>query len=402
MKTIYLISVFTLILLLAIFGCERYNPFEPVSEEGAVPVGKAAGANRWIVVFEPGTFVNEPAKEAILKRFDAVEIKDLPLVNGAAVILPPAAAPALGRVSGVIRVDPDIVVHIIKGKPSKPPGQGKPKNEEPQPPQSLPWGIDRIDAELVWSTDNGNGVNIAILDTGIDLDHPDLIGNIGGGINIINSRKSANDDNGHGTHVAGTVAAVNNEIGVVGVAPDAKLYAVKAFDRKGNGFLSDIIAGIGWSITNGMQVINMSFGADSDVQSLHDAITAAYDAGITMVAAAGNNGSYVLYPAKYTETIAVSATAEGDILASFSSVGPEIDLAAPGVAILSTWKGGGYNTIDGTSMAAPHVTGTVALVLEDNLSQTPNEVKNILLTTADDLGLSLDQQGNGLVDAERQ
>ena len=136
-----------------------------------------------------------------------------------------------------------LTVEALKGKPSKP---GKPSETQPQ--ETLPWGVDRIDADLVWNMDTSEGIKVAVLDTGIDLDHPDLQANIAGGVNIINPKRPPDDDNGHGTHVAGIIAAVDNEIGVIGVALKTSLYAVKVLNRRRQGFLSDVIAGIQWCI----------------------------------------------------------------------------------------------------------------------------------------------------------
>lgn len=349
---------------------------------------QAAPPGRWIVVFNP--VVNEPARENIIKGAGGVILKNLPLITGKAVLLPAQAEAALGKINGVVRVDPDVIVEA-HAKPTP----------LPPPPETLPWGVDQIDAELAWGTSTGLGVKVAILDTGIDLTHPDLRDNIKGNINTINSLKTGNDDNGHGTHVAGTIAAIDNDIGVIGTSPKAYLYAVKVLNRNGSGFLSDVIEGLQWSVANGMQVINMSLGTTSDIQSFHDAVTAVYNAGIIQVASAGNAlGGPVAYPAAYPEVIAVSATDNTNTIAYFSSVGPEVELAAPGVKIYSTWKGGGYNTIDGTSMAAPHVTGTVALALAT--AGVITDVRTRLQATADDLGaLGRDNlYGYGLVDAE--
>lgn len=239
------------------------------------------------------------------------------------------------------------------------------------------------------------------MDTGIDLAHPDLVANIKGGHNTIKPRKSPADDNDHGTHVAGIIAAVNDNIGVMGVAPQAELYAVKVLSADGSGYLSDIIEGLEWCITNNMQVINMSLGTPMKVQSFHDAVIKVYNAGIVMVAAAGNSGpgdNAVEYPAKYEEVIAVSATGDNDSIASFTSRGPEIELAAPSVGIYSTYTGGGYKTLSGTSMAAPHVTGTAALVIKRGIKGIQN-IRSELQTTADKIGTS-ELYGYGLVDAE--
>jgi subtilisin family serine protease len=263
----------------------------------------------------------------------------------------------------------------------------------------------------VWKKNEGAKIKVAILDTGIDLGHPDLRKNIKGNVNIIKPGKSAKDDNGHGTHIAGVIAAVNNDIGVIGTGPKIHLYAVKILDKKGRGWLSDLIEGLDWCIDNEMQVVNMCFGSYYDNQSFHDAIIEAYQAGISLVASAGNNGEYdgfVEYPAKYAETIAVSAVDRYGNFASFSSFGPEIDLTAPGVDIRSTYKKGSYEIMSGTSMSAPHVTGVVALILKTKVKYydfdgdkrwDPYEIRVKLKVTAEALGLVRNKQGAGLVRA---
>ena len=297
----------------------------------------------------------------------------------------------------------------------------------PPPPsgQTLPWGVDRIDAEKTWNTATGMPTWVAILDTGIDRDHPDLIGNIIGGRNFVPDfwlmppdPTKWDDDHGHGTWCAGIIAAMDNNFGVVGVAPEAYLFGVKVLDSAGSGQLTDIIAGIDWCVQNGMDVISMSFAGTSDMMSLEQAINNAYAAGLVIVAAAGNGGDGdpntddVAYPAKYYGAIAVAATAPDDSSPTFSAEGPDVELAAPGVAINSTSLDGGYEVHDGTSGACPHVTGTAALLLsmsippelDSNLSGDwePIEVRLHLRNTADDLGASgFDYHfGYGLVDAE--
>lgn len=360
----------------------------------------AQPSERKIVVFE-GDVLNEGARAALVKKFGGVEVKNLKSANGKAVILPPRAASALAKIKGVKRVDDDVVVEAL-GKASA-----------VQPSQVLPWGVNRIEADLVWGGTTGAGVKVAVVDTGISLTHPDLAANIKGGYNAISPSRSANDDNGHGSHVAGTIAARNNSIGVVGVGPQIDLYAVKVLDRRGSGYLSDIIEGLDWAVLNGMQVVNMSLGTSSNVQSFHDAVIRAKAAGITLVAAAGNDyGGPVGYPAAYPEVIAVSATDSADALASFSSVGPEVDLAAPGKSIFSTYKGSNYATLSGTSMASPHVAGAAALVLTTapgaydldlDGAWDPEEVQNKLQATAQDLGApgQDNQFGYGLVRADQ-
>lgn len=356
------------------------------------------GHHRKIVVFDE-TIVNEPAQIVLVGRFGGVVIKPLPVINALAVHLPPEAAEAISKTAGVLRIDDDVIINAVaKPKPS-------------QPNEVLPWGVDRINADLVWTTTTGLAVKVGILDTGIDLSHPDLQTNIKGNVNTINPLKSGNDDNGHGTHVAGTVAAVDNTIGAIGVGPKIYLYAIKALDRTGSGWLSDIIEGLQWCINNRMQVVNMSLGTYSEVQSFHDAVTAVYNAGIVLVAAAGNDGVLTpLYPAAYNEAIAVAASDINNQIPSWSNWGPHIDLTAPGVNIYSTYKGSSYKTLSGTSMATPHVAGTAALVLSMPVGTNdsnangiwdPAEVKAKLETTAQPLaGYNSYQQGAGLIRAD--
>lgn len=275
--------------------------------------------------------------------------------------------------------------------------------------QSRPWGISRVNAPTAWGNGvRGAGVDVAILDTGIDYDHPDLVASLarGGGVNFegfSNDGKTSasywNDANGHGTHCAGIVAAENNGTGVVGVAPDVDLWAVKVLNSGGSGYTSDIIQGVQWCASNGIEVASMSLGGRYN-QSLENACNAAYAAGVLIVAAAGNDyGGAVIYPAAYGSVIAVSATNSSDGLAGFSSVGPQVELAAPGASIYSTYKGGGYTTMSGTSMACPHVSGVVALVFADGGSSALAVRQTMNNTAMYMAGLSSDQQGYGLVDA---
>ncbi len=253
--------------------------------------------------------------------------------------------------------------------------------------QYTPWDVIAVDAPVVWETGNkGNGVKIAVLDTGIAIGHPDL--RVAGGASFVLGTRSYNDDNGHGTHVAGIIAALDNDIGVVGIAPAAELYAVKVMDWSGSSTISNIIKGIDWSINNEMQIISMSLGSTFDSASLRAAVNRAYDAGIVVVAAAGNDGpkaDTVSYPARYSSVIAVAATDNNDNVARFSSRGPELSIAAPGVNVYSTYVGNSYASLNGTSMATPTVAGIVALMLKAG-TYTPDEVKDILQKTAIDLG----------------
>lgn len=258
-----------------------------------------------------------------------------------------------------------------------------------QPAQSVPWGINRIGALSAHLSSRGSGVTVCVVDTGVDLDHPDLQQNIVGSINTINSRNSADDDNGHGTHVSGTIAAIDNAIGVVGVAPDAKIFAAKGLNKRGMGFASDLAEGIYECIYRGTQVINMSWGSSSPSTTIYNALVSAYNAGLVLVASAGNEASSVGYPAAFPQVLAVSAVDSSMQLASFSNYGPEIDYAGPGVNINSTYRGGTYKILNGTSMSSPHVAGVAALWISSGS----------LGLVGEDIGLQPWFQGNGLIDA---
>ncbi|MCK5415151.1 MAG: S8 family peptidase [Thermoplasmata archaeon] len=328
----------------------------------------------------------------------------------------------LRKSSKVKSVDLDYKVTISK-KPSSPPG--KDKDPTPEEVLELQWGADRIDAEKAWDTSTGSSVSVAVLDTGIDTDHPELSAVYAGGYDFVNGDYMPEDDNGHGTHVAGVIAAQMDyqlddadQQGVVGVSHGVSIYALKVLNSRGSGYYSDIAAAIYWSINEGVDVISMSLSGPSSTTQLEDACDAAYDAGIVIVAAAGNTGKRravfdsVQYPARYGTVMAIGATDSKDRRASFSATGPAVELVAPGVNVMSTYLNGGYATGSGTSMACPHVAGTVALVLATSVDPAydgdndnawdPAEVRQLLRDTADDLGdTGKDNEfGYGIVDAE--
>jgi subtilisin family serine protease len=261
--------------------------------------------------------------------------------------------------------------------------------------QTVPTGVKRIFADtnanldLDGTDDVRVDADVAVIDTGIDHTHADLnvVGRTncsGGGPTRQQCTDGAGEDgNGHGTHVAGTIAAIDNGSGVVGVAPGARLWAVKVLDNSGSGWTSWIIAGIDWVTANAatVEVANMSLGCECSSAAQDAAISNSVAAGVVYVVAAGNSNkdARTFSPANHPDVVTVSALADfdgvpggaaaptcrsdqDDTLASFSNWGPRIDVAAPGVCILSTWKGGGYNTISGTSMASPHAAGAAALL----------------------------------------
>lgn len=319
-------------------------------------------------------------------------VKYIPLVRSAVVLHDPLTLKSLAKVQGVADVIDDVMVYAV--------GYFDKYYDIEKTSQVVPWGVDRIEADRAWALSSGTYIKTAVIDTGIELRHPDL--RVYGGVNTINSRRSYNDDNGHGTHVAGTIAALKNNRGVIGVAYTAALFAVKVLNSGGSGYLSDVIEGVEWCINNKMQVINMSLGTSQNVSLLQDAVKKAFAAGIFIAAAAGNSGpgaDTVLYPARYPETAAVAALDRADKTASFSSRGQEVDLIAPGVDVYSTYLRRSYRTLSGTSMACPHVAATAALLLARKGKINPGELLNHLKSTAKDLGLPAGEQGAGLVDA---
>jgi len=246
-----------------------------------------------------------------------------------------------------------------------------------------------VQAPSAWDASRGKGINVAILDTGIDASHPDLAPNVKGAVSFVPGESPA-DGAGHGTHCAGTVAAAIHGSGVVGVAPAASLYNVKVLASNGSGNWSWLIAGIDWCIKNRMKVLSMSLGGGTAPVALETMCNTAFSNGLLLVAAAGNTGpnmNTVGVPARYKRVIAVSAIDGANGIAPFSSRGPEVELCAPGVNILSCKPGGGYQTMNGTSMACPHVAGGAAVVWGSHRFATNVQIFNLLAHTADNLGV---------------
>ena len=266
--------------------------------------------------------------------------------------------------------------------------------------QEIPWGIKRINAPAAWKKINYSNVRVAVLDSGVNYNHPDLK-SVKNGYNAIDPSKPALDDHGHGTHVAGTIAAVADGKGVAGVVPGIQLYAVKVLDSAGGGKISAVASGVEWAVKNGINVINMSLSSRWD-SAVDDMITAAYKAGITIVASAGNYGNQVRFPANMNETIAVGAIGMDDTVPEFSCRGNDLDFVAPGVDIYSTTKDGGWGNNTGTSMAAPHVAGLAALAVAAG-ARGPVEVKTALQNAAAPLATVpyAIWQGKGLIDAAK-
>ena len=249
--------------------------------------------------------------------------------------------------------------------------------------QQIGWNISAFDLPNTWKISRGEGVKIAVLDTGCDLDHPDLDRNLLQGKNFVTPGRPPIDDCQHGTHVSGIIAAENNNIGMVGVAPDAKIIPVKVLDKNGNGNLSNVAKGIHWSVDYAKaDIICMSLGSPQPIEMVRKAIQYAASKGVPCFVAAGNAGNTknIFYPANYPETIAIGSINEDFNRSSFSNTGKNLDFMAPGGRIFSTVPDNWYAFISGTSMATPFVVGVAALVL----SFIRKEKVNINLNTVED------------------
>jgi subtilisin len=382
-QSIFLIVV--LPLLFFVSGCVEH-------EEIVAPTQKATEAQSLAKIAEDGRYLvgfkNTPDPGIITAAGGRV-VRTFSIVPAAAVQMSPQAADALSRNPSISYVEPDYTVYAHS--------------------QTVPWGIDRVFGDETysfptWNTTRGGEIKVAILDTGIDQNHQDLT--VAGGVTTVDDTHWGNDGNGHGTHVAGTVAALDNDLGVVGVAPQVSLYAVKVLSDGGSGSVSSVVAGIEWAVNQSIPILNMSLGSSSDSQTLRNACDVAYAAGHLIVSSAGNSGNpggrgdNVSYPARYESVIAVASSTINNTRSSFSSTGPAVELIAPGSSILSTLPGNNYGTYSGTSMASPHVAGVAALAWASNSSLSNSDVRQILRDTAQDLGLSSNHQGYGLARAD--
>ena len=406
------------------------------SGSALLPVTPVAGASghelpRFLIFTTGVPGVNLEVRNAVARAggqtLDEVRVK--PGLDFFVARVPGASVPDVAKQRGVLEVSPEVA---------------------PVPfHDPLDWGVDRIDAECVWGDAidcqtnlgaarpvhlaggvTGLGVRVAITDTGVQLGHPDLSANTSGQphadctVDGQECGPGGEDTQGHGTHVAGTVAATHNSSQVIGVSPEASLLSVKCLDPSTFYSCLRAVRYAGGLDSNGnvvssprAQVVNMSWGWDKNLQqqcsSCVQTITAIMDEGwgrgLVLVAAAGNagnvkgNGDNVGYPARVGSVIAVAATNKDDSRASFSSTGEAVELAAPGVSILSTYLSSGTTTMSGTSMASPHVAGTAALVLAANSGWSNSQVRTQLQSTAEDLGSSGrdSHYGYGLVDAQR-
>lgn len=283
-----------------------------------------------------------------------------------------------------------------------------------------PKGVDLIKAPSIWEDSNhGEGIVIAVIDTGIETDHPDLKDQIIDGYNFTSDYDGDSnifeDNNGHGTHVSGTIAASLNNAGVAGVAPKAKILSLKALTGEGAGNYDWIINAINYAADwrgpgqERVRVISMSLGGPQDVPEMHQAIQKAVSQDISVIVAAGNEGDgsedtfEYSYPGKYNEVIQVGAVDNNLTLAPFSNTNEEIDLVAPGVEVISTYLGKKYASLSGTSMATPHIAGAIALLIilsekEFGRSLSEAEIYAQLIKRTLPIGNRKSSEGNGFLE----
>ncbi len=380
-----------------------------------------------ILVGGPNTIKGKPAKvsDEIIIKFapDATEAQKTEILNkygllkkrnskkkGAFVVFkhgnPTAILNSLKKEKGIIYAEQNAYAYAFNFVPN-------------DPYYSYQWHMTRIGMEKAWELSQGEGVVVAIIDTGVKQSLEDLSNtNFTTGYDFVNDDNDPTDDEGHGSHVCGTIAqSTNNGVGVTGIAYKATIMPVKVLDRRGSGSYDDIADGIYYAVDHGADIINMSLGGSTDLQVLEDAVNYAWEHGVVVVCAAGNeNTSEPSYPAAYENAISVAATTSIDTRASYSNYGSTIDIAAPGgdsgdnngdgyddMILQNTFgsSGDGYYFYAGTSMASPHVAGVAALVKAANPSLTNVQIRQILESTVEDLGdTGWDQYfGYGLVDA---
>ncbi|MCP1190070.1 S8 family peptidase [Priestia flexa] len=267
------------------------------------------------------------------------------------------------------------------------------------------WNLSAIQAEAGWDITKGDEhIIIAVIDTGVDLDHPDLRRRLTNGYNVLLNNNFPDDDNGHGTHVSGIIASeTNNHEGLAGVTWYNKIMPIKAMGAKGYGTTFDIAKGIFWAVDHGADIINMSLGNYQHSSLLKEAIDYAYNKNVVLIAAAGNeNTMQPSYPAAFPNVLSVAAVSYTGQRASFSNYGDYIDVSAPGVQIPSTYFNQQYAALSGTSMASPHVAGLAGLLLSANPNLTNQEVIEIIKNSTYDLGIpgTDNEFGNGLINVK--
>jgi subtilisin family serine protease len=400
-------------------------------------LAQSGDSSRKIVVFQEGTPVEDQINvvktvAAAVQLIAKVQIvAELSLSDSLVIVVPSLVTDTvlgLLRTFSVVEVVLDDIPTVLDGNICIAPGT-------PPPSESYGWGLQQTyfpEVHQQWTGVSGTGVTVAVLDTGIDPSHIDLTGRIAKRYNARAQGDSSADDNGHGTHVAGIIAAVMNTVGLIGGAPQVTFASVKVLDAKGAGYLSEFANGLEYVHDNGFRLVNMSVGFQQDNPVLRRATERLHNNGVIMVAAAGNRCAVapkqddgggdecdlgasavcdapvtdIKYPAAYTWVLAVGATDKNGGIPGYVCEGEEMDLVAPGGAldsgkIFSTNKGGSYGWAVGTSQATAHVTAAVALALQRQPELSFKQVRSLLRATATNLGYEKQLQGAGRLNVRK-
>lgn len=350
------------------------------AEVPAAGAPATATAPQWVpgrLLVQPRPGLSDEEFDKVLKGHGAKRVGQIPGIGVHIIQLPPTAsekavAALLSKNPHIKFAEPDMIL--------------EPQGTANDPYFPSAWHLPKIGATTAWDSSTGSAITIAILDSGVDASHPDLAGKLVAGWNFYDNNSTTTDVYGHGTKVAGSAAAVtNNSLGVAAVAGGAKIMPIRVTDTSGMGYLSYMASGITWAADHGARVANLSFQAAGGYSTIQSAAQYMKNKGGLVTTAAGNTGTAQSFA--YSDTnIVVSATDSSDNKASFSSYGNFVSVAAPGVSIYSTVKGGSYGAVSGTSFAAPVTAGVVALVMAANPSLSAGTVQNLLYSTAKDLG----------------
>lgn len=357
---------------------------------GVLSCAPTAGAAELVVGFKDG--VSNAEQRASLPTGVARSSAPIPEIDARTITIPDSQ---VAQVTAQLRASGD-VLYIQQDRPVR--AAWTPND----PLFGSQWALTAIDADSAWDVTTGAGSPlVAVVDTGVDYTQQDLTGRVDLGYDFVDSDSDPMDEEGHGTHVSGIVAAsANNGIGIAGVAPGARILAVRVLDENGSGWASDVALGIIYAADHGAKVINLSLGSDSGSNAEHDAIKYAIEHGAIVTCAAGNDGHGTLsYPGHFPECVAVGATDTDNSRATFSNWGTNLDVVAPGVGILSSVPGNTYESWNGTSMATPVVSGVAALLAGEGLG--PEQIEAAIEDSATDLGSAgYDTTfGHGLVNA---
>lgn len=351
-------------------------------------------------------FKDARGRQAVLQKMGLKTISKINKVDAVVVKTANAAQTiaALKADANVAYAEPNYIAKAIGGEENFTPAFGFRAKGEDELLGQL-WGMKTIDAASAWAVTTGSPeVKVAVVDTGVDYNHPDFGGRVAKGFDFINNDEDAMDDHYHGTHCAGSIAAGIGNGGVVGVAPNVSMVAVKVLSKSGSGSYAGVANGIVYAADSGAQIISMSLGGPSTSQAIDEAVAHARSKGALVVVAMGNdNSERPSYPAATAGTMAVGSTTSSDTRSSFSNFGKHISVGAPGSDILSTVPGGKYKVLSGTSMATPHTAGLCALVKSRFPEFTADQIRAQVEKTADDLGdAGFDKYfGNGRINAGR-